>query len=89
MREGDIISPSVTVESVRPIQVGVGLTRRDKMCNRKFVSENADHSKCQWSTGIHDCLTVGQGELDMHGFWEHGCPICARRHEVDCGSFYG
>lgn len=63
--------------------VGVGLTRRDEMCNRKFVSENADHSKCQWSNGIHDCLTVGQGELDVHGFWEHGCPVCARRHEVE------
>ena len=47
------------------------------------VPEDADHSKCRWSSGIHECLTVGRGELDEHGFWEHGCPTCARRYEAE------
>ncbi len=47
------------------------------------VPVDADHTKCKWSSGIHDCLTVGRGELDAHGFWEQGCPTCARQHEID------
>jgi hypothetical protein len=39
------------------------------------------HSSCCISTGIHDCLTFGSGELDFYGFWEHGCYDCARAHE--------
>lgn len=37
--------------------------------------------KCKVSSGIHDCLTFGYGELDYNGFWEHGCYECARAHE--------
>ena len=47
------------------------------------VPAAANHAKCRWSSGIHDCLTVGRGELDEHGFWERGCPTCARRHEAE------
>lgn len=48
-----------------------------------FVQENEDHYKCRWSTGVHDHLTVGQGELDEYGFWERPCSICARKHEAE------
>jgi hypothetical protein len=47
------------------------------------VPADADHSKCCWSTGIHDCLTVGRGKLDEYGFWEIPCPTCARRYEAE------
>ena len=40
-----------------------------------------NHSKCAASTGIHDGLTFGQGELDKNGFWEFPCESCARFHE--------
>lgn len=36
---------------------------------------------CAVSTHIFDELTFGHGELDMNGFWEHGCAICAREWE--------
>jgi hypothetical protein len=47
------------------------------------MREITDHSKCCWSSGIHECLTVGQGALDQYGFWEVGCPVCARKHEAE------
>lgn len=37
--------------------------------------------KCSVSTGIHDGLTFGSGNLDFNGFWEHPCNTCARWHE--------
>jgi len=42
-----------------------------------------NHSKCGFSTGIHDGLTVGQGELDFYGYWEFPCYECARKHEQE------
>ena len=49
------------------------------MADTSFVGEDEDHSKCCCSSGIHDGLTVGQGELDEHGYWERPCYICARK----------
>lgn len=40
-----------------------------------------NHDKCSVSTGIHEGLTFGQGELDQHGYWEFPCPSCARYKE--------
>jgi len=43
---------------------------------------------CHVSSGIHDCLTFGTGELSDSGFWEHPCYECAREHErqfPECG----
>lgn len=37
--------------------------------------------KCCVSTGIHDGLTFGSGDLDPNGFWEYPCAPCARRNE--------
>lgn len=37
--------------------------------------------KCCVSTGIHDGLTFGSGELDYNGFWEKPCHVCARGYE--------
>lgn len=36
---------------------------------------------CDISTGIHDGLTFGRGELDEHGFWQTPCAPCARAYE--------
>jgi hypothetical protein len=36
---------------------------------------------CSVSTGIHDGLTFGRGDLDDYGFWQIPCSPCARRHE--------
>lgn len=40
----------------------------------------AGHS-CSMSLGICDSWTFGTGDLDEFGYWEHGCPECARAHE--------
>lgn len=55
--------------------------------DESMVPPDGDHSKCGLSQGIHDCITVGQGELDSHGFWQHGCPTCARRIEKEHPDF--
>lgn len=39
------------------------------------------HEHCKTSSGIHECLTFGNGELDGFGFWEKGCYECAREFE--------
>ncbi len=36
---------------------------------------------CAASSGIHDGLTFGSGELDFNGFWQYPCAPCARAHE--------
>jgi predicted RNA-binding Zn-ribbon protein involved in translation (DUF1610 family) len=38
-----------------------------------------DHSKCQFSTGIDEQLTAGQGKLSAEGFWQFPCPKCEDR----------
>lgn len=43
------------------------------------MSQN--HPNCSVSTGIHEGLTFGSGELDYYGYWEIPCVICARAHE--------
>jgi len=48
-----------------------------------FVGENEDHSQCCWSSGVHEGLTVGQGELDSNGYWQRPCYYCAREREQD------
>jgi hypothetical protein len=53
------------------------------------------NSDCSVSTGIHDGLTFGRGELDSNGFWEFPCSPCARQYEVshpndgECWPFKG
>jgi hypothetical protein len=37
--------------------------------------------ECKVSTGIHDGLTFGSGELDENGFWSKPCGVCAREYE--------
>jgi hypothetical protein len=39
------------------------------------------HPECAASTGFHDGLTFGRGDLDDHGYWEHPCATCAREWE--------
>ena len=51
-----------------------------------------DHSKCCASTGVHEGLTFGQGELDRNGYWSVPCEVCARSAEhrdgVPVGSYW-
>lgn len=43
-----------------------------------MIEQITDHSKCKFSTGIHEGITAGQGELDIYGFWEFPCEQCRR-----------
>lgn len=36
---------------------------------------------CCISTGIHEGLTFGRGQLDDHGYWDIPCAPCARAYE--------
>jgi len=36
---------------------------------------------CKHSSTIIGTLSIGTGELDQYGFWEHGCYECARAWE--------
>jgi hypothetical protein len=38
--------------------------------------------RCGVSSGIHEGLTFGSGELDSLGFWSKPCSVCARAHEA-------
>ncbi len=46
---------------------------------KKFI--RPEGHDCSISTGIHDCLTFGKGELDFNGFWKEPCEVCARAYE--------
>ena len=39
------------------------------------------NDECCSSTGIHEGITFGFGELDMYGYWEHPCRICAKDYD--------
>ena len=45
------------------------------------IPNELNHSLCNWSSGIHGGLTVGQGKLDSYGYWEYPCNVCARKYE--------
>lgn len=51
------------------------------MENKERKMPYCGNPKCGVSTGIHEGLTFGWGDLDGNGFWEHGCEKCARQHE--------
>lgn len=55
------------------------LFRLETMEPRTPACGNLD---CSSSTGIHEGMTFGTGELDDHGFWETGCRPCAVAHDV-------
>jgi len=38
---------------------------------------------CRTSTGIHDGLTFGRGDLDEYGYWSEPCRICAEQHDKE------
>lgn len=46
------------------------------------VTKVCGNPACAISTGIHEGLTFGSGELDDHGFWEAPCEACARAWEA-------
>ena len=39
------------------------------------------NGNCQMSTGIHEGLTFGLGDLDFNGYWSMPCYFCAREWE--------
>lgn len=45
------------------------------------ISKDCKYDNCKVSTGIHDGLTFGTGDLDVYGYWEFPCSPCARAHE--------
>jgi hypothetical protein len=48
---------------------------------------------CNISTGLHEGLTFGSGDLDHNGYWEYPCEKCARAwekhrpHDAPCWPF--
>lgn len=36
---------------------------------------------CSCSTGAHEGITFGHGELDEHGYWEFPCRVCAEAED--------
>ena len=62
------------------------MTTVSKQSVEEFV--RPEGHECHVSTGVHECLTFGTGELDANGFWEVPCGDCAREHETqfpECG----
>lgn len=59
--------------------VVANLFRLESMEPRSPACGNLD---CNCSTGVHEGLTFGTGDLDLHGFWEHGCRPCAAAHDA-------
>lgn|SRR4030042_5882271 len=56
-----------------------------------LLAEHKGVTGCSCSSGIHDGITIGWGHLDEHGYWEHGCNLCAReleRREPDMGEIW-
>lgn len=41
-----------------------------------------NNPECACSTGIHEGLTYGSGELDDYGYWEFPCWECARNGDI-------
>jgi len=71
-------------EFIRTALRDVAFHTRDQMkkthSRNRFVRPKG-HENCNASSGIHDCLTFGNGKLDNNGFWENPCGECARAHE--------
>jgi hypothetical protein len=52
-----------------------------RLAKEKMMGKACGNPKCSVSTGIHDGLTFGSGDLDPNGFWEFPCAPCARLAE--------
>ncbi len=62
------------------------MTMASRQATKTFI--RPEGHVCHVSTGIHDLLTFGTGELSDNGFWEFPCGDCARDHEIqfpECG----
>lgn len=55
--------------------------RKGKEGGGKECTEVCGNPHCSISTGIHDGLTFGSGELDDFGYWSRPCDPCARAWE--------
>lgn len=51
------------------------------MSLQKKRDRGCKNPNCKCSTGIHEGLTFGSGELDECGYWEKPCAECARAWE--------
>jgi hypothetical protein len=50
------------------------------------ITKKCGNPDCTCSTGIHDGLTFGSGNLDDHGYFEKPCRICAKEHDETVNS---
>lgn len=48
---------------------------------KKRCTKVCGNPHCGISTGFHEGLTFGSGDLDFNGFWEKPCDLCARAWE--------
>jgi hypothetical protein len=47
-----------------------------------MFKDGCNDPDCSVSTGIHEGLTFGRGDLDLNGFWSIPCEPCARAWEM-------
>lgn len=70
----------------RDLVIGLGFDpdtgQVTKKVDQKQDPQPCGNPKCKASTGIHDGLTFGSGELDDNGYWENPCFKCARAFEA-------
>ncbi len=50
---------------------------------QRKIPRACGNPECRVSSGIHECLTFGSGDLSELGFWENPCGVCARAYEKD------
>lgn len=48
---------------------------------RQVKQRACGNPECSTSSGFHDGLTFGSGDLDDWGYWEFPCGPCARDYE--------
>lgn len=53
------------------------------MLDKPRVVPPCGNPKCSCSTGIHDGLTFGSGELSTGGYWQFPCYVCARAWDAE------
>lgn len=45
------------------------------------MAKECGNKDCAMSTGVHEGLTFGRGDIDFNGYWDIPCAICARAWE--------
>jgi hypothetical protein len=66
----------------RPFEMRLAIPCGKAICEVTIAARKCGDPRCGISTGIHEGLTFGGGDLDENGFWSRPCPRCARAWEA-------